>query len=429
MVLPTVKTNLLIQICTFFSSILIIRFLGSTGRGELALVLLYPQLISNIINFGFDKSVGVIGGAKELHYPVLTISFITLLISIPACVAAYFFIDFKVENLAIRSLSITYLIYIPAVYFFSISVSYLNGIGRFDKYNLARASYYIANLILVCLCGVIFYGSEVMLKAIVYSSIITQYLALAITAWSVCITSNIGRSFEWAILLNDLMVIAKLTPKYLAMVIAVQLSMFSYQIVTNNLLGVEALGILIILYTYSRLASPIGSAIGATFFRYGIVDRGEDFQKTIRMGLITYLICFVLLGCFANLIIPLLFGADFILINSSVYILLIAYFFAIQSDTLSEYLYGKKLISRDVFSRLTYLLVFMLLAINLEPFFGMEGICLGMLIGEIMRFALLIKYTAKILQIRTLNLFLITFTDIKDYVTGFKKILSSLNLN
>ena len=59
----------------------------------------------------------------------------------------------------------------------------------------------------------------------------------------------------------------------------------------------------------------------------------------------------------------------------------------------------------------------------------MEGICLGMLIGEIMRFALLIKYTAKILQIRTLNLFLITFTDIKDYVTGFKKILSSLNLN
>jgi len=426
MVLPTVKANLLIQICTFFSSILIIRFLGSTGRGELALVLLYPQLISNIINFGFDKSVGVIGGEKELHYPVLTISFITLLISIPACVAAYLFIDFKVEDLAIRSLSITYLIYIPAVYFFTISVSYLNGIGHFAKYNIARASYYIANLILVCFCGVMFYGSEVMLKAIVYSSIITQYLALAITAWSVWRISNIGRPFEWAILLNDLMVIAKLTPKYLAMVISVQLSMFSYQIVTNNLLGVEALGILIILYTYSRLASPIGSAIGATFFRYGIVDRGEDLQKIIRMGLITYLICFVLLGCFANLIIPLLFGADFILIDSSVYILLIAHFFAIQSDTLSEYLYGKKLISRDVFSRLTYLLVFILLAINLEPFLGMEGICLGMLIGGMMRFALLIKYTAKTLQIRTLNLLLITSTDIKDFVTGFKKILFSL---
>lgn len=241
--------------------------------------------------------------------------------------------------------------------------------------------------------------------------------------------SHVSKFPQMTIFLNDLMVIAKLTPKYLATVIAVQLSMFSYQIVTNNLLGVEALGILIILYTYSRLASPIGSAIGATFFRYGIVDRGEDLQKTIRMGLITYLICFVLLGCFANLIIPLLFGADFVLIDSSVYILLIAYFFAIQSDTLAEYLYGKKLISRDVFSRLTYLLVFILLAINLEPFFGLEGICLGMLIGEMMRFALLSKFTAKILQIRTLNLVLITSTDIKDFITGFKKILSSLKLN
>jgi O-antigen/teichoic acid export membrane protein len=425
-VVPTVKANFLIQIATFFSSILIIRFLGSTGRGELALVLLYPQLISNITNFGFDRSVAIIGGTKELHYPVLTISFITFLISIPACVAAYFFIVFNVTDLAIRSLSTTYLIYVPAVYFFTISVSYLNGIGNFTKYNLSRVAYYIANLVLICVSGLLFYGTEVMIKAIVYSSIATQYLVLGIAAWSIRRIASINMPFEWTLFKKDFISIVKLTPKYLAPVIVVQLSLFSYQIVTNRLLGVDALGILIVLYTYSRLASPIGSAIGATFFRYGIIDSKKDLQKNIRMGLITYFICFVLLGCSANLIVPLLFGTEFTLKDLSVYILLSAYFFAIQSDPLAEYLYGNKLVAIDVLSRVMYLLFFIFLAINLGPSYGIEGICIGMLLGEIIRFSILIKYTANSMRINTLSLLLITYADIKDFVIGCRALLFSL---
>lgn len=97
------------------------------------------------------------------------------------------------------------------------------------------------------------------------------------------------------------------------------------------------------------------------------------------------------------------------------------------NNKLIDYLFRvNNLVAIDVLSRLMYLLFFIFLAINLGPSYGIEGICIGMLLGEIIRFSILIKYTANSMRINALSLLLITSADIKDFVIGCRALLFSL---
>src|SRR5258708_16565435 len=73
MIVRTVWTNLAIQAMTFATSVLTARILGPVGRGELALVLLYPQLVAGIALMVVDRAVSVLRCRGSFPRPVPTI--------------------------------------------------------------------------------------------------------------------------------------------------------------------------------------------------------------------------------------------------------------------------------------------------------------------------------------------------------------------
>ena len=415
MILSTVKSNFTIQFFTFFSSILIARFLDPEGRGELALIFLYPQIVSNILILGFDKSIGVIGGTNKISYPISTIFFASFILSIPSIIIANSLINIYFNDLKIIELSTTYLLYITPAYFFTISVGYLNGMGLFKEYNALRLIFYVSNLLLIIVSGLLFFSSEKLINYFVYSSILSTYVVFLVAFYLITRLQDISLKFNIKIFLEDMSKILKLAPKFFLIAFFVQSSAFGYQIVTNSLLGPEALGILIIMVTYSRLASPIGQAIAANFFRFGIIEANEEnLEKIFRLSLITYFIIFLLLALISNSMITLIFGASYVTSDSSIYILLLSYFFAIQTDTLSEYLYGKKIIFVDLLCRGIYLLSFISISFLLNEDLYLKGIVIAIFIGEFLRFVSLIFFIDKITNLKIKNLFKLDKKDFLD---------------
>ena len=88
---------------------MIARALGPVGRGELALVLLYPQLIANIAIFGVDRAIPIMAGGNELTHPVRLIVKLVLTLSLPAVVVALFIIGWQVTDDRLADLSRLYL--------------------------------------------------------------------------------------------------------------------------------------------------------------------------------------------------------------------------------------------------------------------------------------------------------------------------------
>ena len=70
MIIHTTVNNFIILLINLLTSILAARLLGTDGRGQLALVLLYPQMIATMGLLGLDRGIAIIGGQKRLNYPV-----------------------------------------------------------------------------------------------------------------------------------------------------------------------------------------------------------------------------------------------------------------------------------------------------------------------------------------------------------------------
>ena len=426
MILSTVKANFTIQFLTFFSSVLIARFLDPEGRGELALIFLYPQIVSNIFILGFDKSIGVIGGTNKISFPISTIFFASIILSIPSVIIANSLINIYFNELKIIQLSSIYLLYITPTYFFTISVGYLNGIGFFKEYNILRLIFYLSNLLLIIVSSILFFSSEVLLNYIVYSSILSTYVVFLVAFYLIKRVDDVSIKFNFKMFFSDISRIINLAPRFFLIALFFQTSAFGYQIVTNSLIGSEALGILIIMVTYSRLASPIGQALAANFFRLGIINSEKNLEKIFRLSLITYFIVFISLALISSNMIKLIFGAAYLTNDSSIYILLLAYFFAIQTDSLSEYLYGKKIIYIDLICRGVYLLSFTSISFLLSEDFNLKGIVIAILVGEFLRFMIQIILIDRVTSLKIKKLFKLEKKDFLDIYSAILKFSKSV---
>ena len=154
MIAKIARTNFAIQLFTFATAVMIARVLGPTGRGELALVLLYPQLIANIALFGVDRAIPIMAGRNELANPIKMIVKLVILLSLPAIAGAWVLIDWQISDTRLIDLSRLYLLYIPAMQFFVIVVAMFNGVGDFGRFNRARLVFYLLNAIFVAVIWV-----------------------------------------------------------------------------------------------------------------------------------------------------------------------------------------------------------------------------------------------------------------------------------
>ena len=383
MIAKIVRTNFAIQLFTFATSVMIARVLGPTGRGELALVLLYPQLIANIALFGVDRAIPIMAGRNELANPIKMIVKLVILLTLPAIAGAWVLIDWQVSDTRLNNLSRLYLLYIPAMQFFVIVVAMFNGVGDFGRFNRARLVFYLLNAIFVAAVWVSVPLPVPTLELIIFVHLAAVFGVLLYCVWLLrgfklraqptsYAPVGVGAVFSLAVMFAFPLALA-------------QFNTLAYQILVEHWMGVQALGIFIIFITYTRLLSPIGSAVSSQLFRFGIVGSHEDIARISRLSLIVYVTGIIPLFVLGPLFLPLIFGSDFVFDTAVVSVLFLSTLFCMLADSLAEYLYGQRKVLEDIIGRLFYVIALILLSVVLVPKHGLFAMAISMAGADLVR--------------------------------------------
>lgn len=387
----TLVTNLLIQGITFGTSVLTARILGPVGRGELAAVLLYPQLVASMWLLGVDRAVAVRAGRGDMPHPTIAIVIITLLLSLPAIIVAYCVIHMQINDLRLASLSTQYIAYIPAVYFFMLSAMLFNGIGEFKRFNRVRLGFYISNLLALVFIWALHpqYALQWVLAANLVSVYIVFLLAIFLLRGMPVSARDHSRHLDIRSIL--IMALPFALPAAMGHFAAV-----AYQVVLEQRTSAAAFGSFLIMYSYSRLLSPVGNAVGSHIFRLGISGAHCELASVFRRGWIVYLCCALPLGIVAQWLIPAVFGQDFPVDILSIAALLMACVFALSADSMAEFLKGRAMVRTDTIALALSLSVTFCGGWLLVPRVGIVGMALAMVIAEFIRCSLLAMRAAAV---------------------------------
>lgn len=391
MIIRTVWTNLTIQALTFVTSVLVARLLGPTGRGELALVLLYPQLVANIALLGVDRAVAVIGGRGSLDHPFAVLVKLALLLSVPAIVAGYVVLRWLIVDTHLAALATIYLAYVPPVYFYTLVVFLFNGIGHFARFNRLRLIFYFVNLGL--LLAILAASPTEPLDWVVFANLAAVFGGSTAAVWLLQGLEPPARHAEEAHT-GSVRAVLGLASIFVLPVALAHLSRSAFQIVIANRLGVEPLGLFVVYLSYGRLLSPIGSAIGSHLFRLGIAGEGRDVASIFRRSLVVYTVCGLPLWLVADRLIPLVFGKEFVVDSAALALIFVSCLFALTGDTMAEFLSGRRRVGADSGGWVIYLVTLGVLGWELAPSLGLVGMALGMVAADSMRCSYLVNRVA-----------------------------------
>ena len=393
MIAGTLWTNLTIQLITFGTSVLTARILGPTGRGELALVLLYPQLLAGIALLGVDRAVAVLAGRGELARPVTTIVKLALLLSIPAMAAGYATVSWRMADAHLAGLATIYLAYVPPVYFFTLAIFLFNGTGDFARFNRVRMGFYFVNFALLLVIWAS--APTTSLDWVVLANLASVYGGLALAKWLLRDFKRPGgRQFASAGK-GEVQAVLGLAVAFALPVTLAHLSASAYQIILEYGLGVGPLGLFVVYFSYSRLLSPVGSAIGFHVFHLGIAGEKRDIALILRQSLLVYLVCTVPLWMIAGWLIPLVFGRDFVVNTVAVGLLLVSCLFSLSADNMAEFLKGRQKVGVDSGGLVVYLVTLAALSWWLVPTLGLVGMALAMTVGDMLRCGYLVNRVSR----------------------------------
>lgn len=419
----TISANFVIQAMTLATSVLTARLLGPHGRGELALVLLYPQLIAGIAFLGVDRAVAVLGGRGDLRSPFATIAKLVLLFSVPAILAGYIAVTWRVTDPHLAGLSTMYLAYVPATYFFMLAVNLFNGIGDFYRFSAARLWFYGSNLSLVLSIWLV--ASENFLDWIVVANLISAYSAFVVALW--LMRRGFPRS-EQAGTPNrgEVQAVVRLSLVFAVPVMLYNISNSAYQVLLEHSMGVEPLGLFVVYFAYSRLLAPLGSAIGFHVFHIGIAGKSVDMSRMHRQSLLIYLVCSVPLWLLAEWLIPFVFGRGFVANTWATALLFVSCICAFLADSMAEFLRGRRQVRADINGRLIYLGALGTLGVALMLPLGLLGLALAMAGGDVLRSVYLASRVGRETGQETGEFWRVSWKDVVELFNRGKRMLRGL---
>ena len=394
MIIRTFFTNLAILLITFATSVLTARILGPVGRGELALVLLYPQLITALTLMGGDRAIAVLAGRGELGRPMATIVKLTLLLSIPAIGLGYATVIWRVSDTHLADLATLYLTYAPAVIFFVFVTFLFNGTGNFIGYNLVRLGFYFVNIVFLFAIWVT--APMKSLDWVVLANLASGYGGLALAILLLRGFHYFPNLSNESAKTNDVKNVLRLALPFALPAALSQVSVSIYQIVLEHQLGVGPLGLYVVFFSYSRILAPVGSAIATDVFYQGITGENRDIARISRSSLIIYIFCALPLWAVAWWLIPLIYGQDFKVDLWVIAFLLISCIFALLADSLTEFLKGHKKVRADIWGRVIYLVTVGGLGWSLASLWGLIGIAFAMALADFLRYGYLLVHVGRL---------------------------------
>jgi len=310
--IATFSTSLAIQFCGLITGILTARIMGPTARGELATVMLWPMILSNLgllgCNWALAREVAA-DPRKESDWirAAVAVGFAAACVCL---VLGYWLIPYSLpsDRRYLGSLVRVCLLSIPLGIFNQTLLAIEHGRMRWRRYNFVRASFFIFYVILICLIAV---NRKAQVQWFVWAYLTSHALTVILrlllqrglfTAGKLHVTECFrllrrGLPYFWATASN---------------LLALQLD----KIIVVSLMSAEAAGIYTVAVTFSCAQSSLGEALGITSFALlsnakSIDRQGKILTETFRQATLTSAGLGLVLSCFVPLLIGPLFGQEF----------------------------------------------------------------------------------------------------------------------
>lgn len=410
----TFFTSLAIQGCGVVTGVVTARLLGPASRGELATVLLWPIILTNLGLMGCNWALArqVAGDSGSEADRVCNAAAVGLAASLLYFILGYLLIPYLLPRDRIYLLPLTRfcLLLIPLDIFSQILLGIEHGRMRWRKYNFVRASFFIFYLMFVCW---IWASRKADVRWFVWAFLASHLLAVVL---------RLGIQREsFARGKVQLVECLKLLRSGLPYFWAAACNLFSAQldkILVVSLLDAQAAGIYAVALTFGNAQSSLGEALGITSFAITSNEKSFESRKTFLMEMFRHsALVSVGLGMALSCLIPFLvgplFGADFSAAIRPAMILAIAAALTTSSEILNEGLRGAGRPYAGLVSQLLGTAVLAIAALLLLRKFGLAGMAWAVLAGACAQVGTLVAAAANWLQVSPSRFWPFGMEDIK----------------
>lgn len=396
----TFFTCLAIQGCGLITGIVTARLLGPVGRGELATVLLWPTVFSNLGLMGCNWALArdVARDPDREADGILCAVAVGIASALLYFALGYTLIPFVLpsDKSYLLPLARLCLLLIPLDIFNQIVLAIEHGRMRWRRYNFVRASFFIFYLILICFLEItrkaqvrwfvwIFLASQLLAVLVRLGLQRRSFLTGRLHAADCFRLLRSGLPYFWATASN---------------LLTLQLD----KILVISLMSTRAAGIYAVALTFAGAQSSLGDALGITSFAVLSNERSARGQQEIltemfRQSAVISAGLGMLLSCLIPFLVGPLFGMEFSEAIRPAMILAIAAALMTSSGILNEGLRGAGRPYAGLASQLLGTAVLALSAALLLRRFGLMGMALAVVLSSLTQVAVLVAAAANWLQI------------------------------
>lgn len=400
----TFSTSLAIQGCGVVTGILTARLLGPTGRGELAAVLLWPTILSNLGLMGCNWAL-----AREVaRAPEPESDWVVAGIALGMVMAMVFLVagHFLVPLLLIGDKS--YLVPIARLCLWLIPLDICSqmllaaehGRMRWRRFNLLRLSFFVFYLLLVALIA----GTRRrQVRWFVVAFLASHLVALVIRFWIQRRSFATGRME-----LSKCQHLLRSGIPYLGATVSNLVSLQFDIILVVSLFDTRAAGIYVVASALADGQSALGEALGLTAFgvlsnESNAASREKTITEMFRHSALISSGAGIALACLIPFLVVPLFGAQFAQAVRPAVVLAVAASLAASANILNQALRGAGRPHAGLVSQLAGTAILALAALLLFRRFGLLGVALAVWISAVAQLLVLVVAAARWLAISPLR--------------------------
>jgi O-antigen/teichoic acid export membrane protein len=410
----TFSTSLVIQACGVVTGILTARLLGPVARGELATVILWPTVLSNLglmgCNWVLAREVAKHPN-RESDWAAVGVA-VGLSTALLYLLAGYFLVPLLLPSDRGYLLPVARicLLLIPLDIFNQVLLAVEHGRMRWRRYNLLRLSFFLFYLSLVGIIGVT-RRNEV--RWFVSAFLASHLLAVLLRIW-VQRKSLATGNFRF----DECRHLLRAGVPYFGATVSNLFSLQLDTILVVSLLNTETAGIYVVASAFANGQSSIGEALGITSF--AVISNESDtgnqekiITETFRQSaLVSCGVGLVLSGLIPFIVVPL-FGFKFSAAVWPAVVLALAASLTASANILNQGLRGAGHPHAGLVSQLLGAGVMALAALFFSQRFGLMGIAFAVLIGAAAQMFALVAAAANWLRISPLRFWPFGFGNVR----------------
>ncbi|MBZ5661871.1 MAG: oligosaccharide flippase family protein [Acidobacteriia bacterium] len=412
----TFFTSLAIQACGVITGILTARILSPSGRGELATILLWPIILSNLGLMGCNWALarGVAKNPRTEPDQVCSAVAVGLGASFAYFMLGYFLIPLVLpaDRASLLPLARLCLLLIPLDIFNQILLAIEHGRMRWRRFNFVRGSFYFFYLILICM---IWSGHEAQVRRFVWAFLASQLLAVLLRFWIQRKSFAQGHP--------SLAECRRLLRSGLPYWGATAGNLFALQIDTVlvvTLMNAEAAGIYAVASAFGNAQFSLGDALGITSFaalsnEKNVGSQQKILTETFRQSTLLSAGLALMFSCLIPFVVAPFFGSAFSQATLPAVILALAAALTASGNILNQGLRGAGRPYAGLASQLLGTAVLALAAALLLKPFGLAGMAWAVALGAGAQIIILVAAAANWLQISPLSFWPFGLNNIRNF--------------